>query len=979
MNTYLNFDVIGNPPASDKYLKCFSDNAPLVGNPNSIHNLGVYTKSLLDQTNEQIKKMFNYIFFEFIPGGGSCANKRAILGSISLIPKTKNNSVRNIIIFSLTEHQSIRNNITNILNKLGYYVIFIPMTITGLINVDVLNKILQEYINRIALISIIYVNNETGKIQPLNDICNIIKLSDPKIIIHSDVCHGLYLITDLPISGPDVISFSCYKFGGPHMGMVLSNHKLSEDYTGTPDLLSMMASAIVLEEYFTNLSIKLIKLKEIKTELTFKIETLLKKYDVTFINLSKDNCSDNIASYLLKTYQGKTIQKMLSDDNILIGTGSACLANKNIGSYVVRAYGFSPIDTFGLIRFSFDERVAYKIDTLIAALDIIFSKINFLVKSSNSNFTQLENTNIVINNPIKIMKEMAHTYEYDLNLELLDNMKINKIKCAVGELYLKGDNKEIFVKHLKNDIVSRLQHKNLKSECNVVTNIINIYPNDSDINEFNFLRRVPGIACYFHCYNIRAELNDILTYIASIYSKNLEKTFKIETKLKIISKFQNKNSHELNSLFGQYIVDRFDAKVDLDNPEINIWIEITNKDCDIYTDKIAGLCGLPINSTGKIRCIITPDNLIRSLMNIIGFSVRGCIIDCYITTNIIECSKLYDMIIHFINSINPRSKYIPLNKDILETVINTKNNYMTIFEPNDEINLTDWVTQLKELDKQNNTFTTCASNTTIIYNYMQNQLKEELLNIKNELSNHAFLPDLNCSSLLQTILVNFKELVLLPPKYKTLSLISGGIDSPVSSYLIENTGTLPDGSGHVESGTYECQYIHFTTDINKIDEIKRIIKIISNNGHRKLYVVHFKNLQDEIYKNCPTPYRTFMYKIFMLKIAESIANKNQIDFLVTGNSLGQVASQTFENLIETNKFINIPIVSPLLASNKQDIVYLSQKIGTYKESICGGTNDCCVLYLPKHPILKANFSVVRELLKQMENYNDLIQISLIEL
>lgn len=967
MDAYLNFDVIGNPPISQKYLKSFWDNAPFVGNSNSIHNLGAYSKSLLDQTNEQIKKIFNYNFFEFIPGGGSCANKRAILGSISLIPKTKNNSIRNVIIFSLTEHQSIRSNITNILNKLGYYVIFLPVTVTGIINVDILNKMLQEYVNRIALVSIIYVNNETGKIQPLNDICNIIKLSDSKIIIHSDVCHALYLIKDLQDAGPDIISLSCYKFGGPHMGLVLSNHKLSEDYSGTPDTLSIMASTIVLEDYFANLSVKLIKLKEIKTELTFKIETLFKKYNVPFINLSKDNCCDNIVSYLLKTYQGKTIQKMLSDDNILIGTGSACLANKNIGSYVVRAYGFSPIDTFGLIRFSFDEYAKDRIDILIAALDIIFSKINFLVKSSSSaNFTQLENTNIVINNPIKIMKEVAHNYDYDLNLELLDSIQFNKIKCAVGELYLKGDNKEIFVKHLKNDIVSRLHYKNLKSECNVITqtNIININPNDNDVNEFDFLQRVPGIACYYYCYNIKPKLNDIMIHIATIYNKNLNKTFKIETKLKFISKFQNKNSQELNSLFGQYIVDRFNAKVDLDNPEINIWIEITNTDCDIYTEKITGLCGLPINSTGKVRCIITHDNLIRSLTSIIGFSVRGCVIDCYITLSIIECSKLYDMVIHFINSISPYSKYIPLDKTIVGSIVNTKNNYMTIFEPNDEINFTDWITQLKELDKQNNTFTTCALNTTILHNYIQNQLKEELFNIKNELLNHTFLPDLDCSNLLQSILVNFKELNTIPTKHKTLSLISGGIDSPVSSYLIENTET------------YDCQYIHFTTDINKIDEIKRIIKIISNDDRRKLYIVHFKDLQDQIYKICPTPYRTFMYKIFMLKIAELIANKNQIDFLVTGNSLGQVASQTFENLIETNKFINIPIMSPLLASNKQDIVYLSQKIGTYKESICGGTNDCCVLYLPKHPVLKANFSIVNGLLKKMENYIDFVQIDI---
>lgn len=135
----------------------------------------------------------------------------------------------------------------------------------------------------------------------------------------------------------------------------------------------------------------------------------------------------------------------------------------------------------------------------------------------------------------------------------------------------------------------------------------------------------------------------------------------------------------------------------------------------------------------------------------------------------------------------------------------------------------------------------------------------------------------------------------------------------------------------------------------------------------KLYVVKFKSLQDKIKDTCIESYRTLMYKVYMIRYATNLATCMGINILATGNAWGQVASQTPENIVICRTITSKYIISPLIGYNKDDIMSYAHSIGTYAPSTCDGTDDCCVMYLPKHPILKGDINKVREF---MENIND---------
>jgi thiamine biosynthesis protein ThiI len=132
-----------------------------------------------------------------------------------------------------------------------------------------------------------------------------------------------------------------------------------------------------------------------------------------------------------------------------------------------------------------------------------------------------------------------------------------------------------------------------------------------------------------------------------------------------------------------------------------------------------------------------------------------------------------------------------------------------------------------------------------------------------------------------------------------------------------------------------------------------------------LIVVDFKDLQKEIVKVCSEPYRTIMYKVYMVIIANNIAEQYGANFIGSGNSLGQVASQTLQNIRATRHFSERNIISPLIGYSKDDITKVAKKIGTFEPSTCDGTGDCCVMYLPKHPVTSAKIGLIDKFVKQV--------------
>ncbi len=184
---------------------------------------------------------------------------------------------------------------------------------------------------------------------------------------------------------------------------------------------------------------------------------------------------------------------------------------------------------------------------------------------------------------------------------------------------------------------------------------------------------------------------------------------------------------------------------------------------------------------------------------------------------------------------------------------------------------------------------------------------------------------------------------------KGLMLISGGIDSPVAAYMMCKRGMKLD-----------CLHFHsfpYTGEAAK-EKVKDLCKIVGEyNGGINLHVVSFTHIQEEIHKHCPEEYMITIMRRFMMRIAEIMSKKLSCQAIITGESLGQVASQTIESITSSNSVVKIPVLRPLIAFDKIDIIDISKKINAYETSILP-YEDCCTVFLPKFPAIKPNIEKV---------------------
>ena len=196
---------------------------------------------------------------------------------------------------------------------------------------------------------------------------------------------------------------------------------------------------------------------------------------------------------------------------------------------------------------------------------------------------------------------------------------------------------------------------------------------------------------------------------------------------------------------------------------------------------------------------------------------------------------------------------------------------------------------------------------------------------------------------------------------KAMLLLSGGIDSPVAGYMIAKRGVSIDAT-----------YFHappYTSERAKqkvIDLAKQISKYV---GPIKLNIVNFTDIQMYIYETCPHEELTILMRRYMMRIAEEIANRSNCLALITGESLGQVASQTMQSLNCTNAVCEMPVYRPLIGFDKSEIVEISQRIGTFETSILP-YEDCCTIYVAKHPVTKPILKVIERSEKLLEEKID---------
>lgn len=196
---------------------------------------------------------------------------------------------------------------------------------------------------------------------------------------------------------------------------------------------------------------------------------------------------------------------------------------------------------------------------------------------------------------------------------------------------------------------------------------------------------------------------------------------------------------------------------------------------------------------------------------------------------------------------------------------------------------------------------------------------------------------------------------------KAMLLLSGGIDSPVAGYMIAKRGVRIDAT-----------YFHappYTSERAK-QKVVDLAKIVAKYaGPINLHVVNFTDIQLAIYEKCPHDELTIIMRRYMMKIAEHFANEGESLALITGESIGQVASQTIHNLAITNEVCHMPVFRPCIGMDKQEIVDIAEKIGTFETSI-QPFEDCCTIFVAKHPVTKGNLNRIRKSEQKLDDVID---------
>ena len=185
---------------------------------------------------------------------------------------------------------------------------------------------------------------------------------------------------------------------------------------------------------------------------------------------------------------------------------------------------------------------------------------------------------------------------------------------------------------------------------------------------------------------------------------------------------------------------------------------------------------------------------------------------------------------------------------------------------------------------------------------------------------------------------------------KAMLLLSGGIDSPVAGYMVAKRGVALEAV-HFFSHPYTSERAK-----EKVLELAKIVSAYT--GGMKVHIVPFTDIQLEIRKHCPEEQLTIIMRRFMMKISERVAKRNGANALVTGESIGQVASQTVEALGVTNDAVSLPVFRPVIGMDKDEIVERARMIGTFQTSILP-YEDCCTIFTPKHPNTKPKLDKIK--------------------
>ena len=198
-------------------------------------------------------------------------------------------------------------------------------------------------------------------------------------------------------------------------------------------------------------------------------------------------------------------------------------------------------------------------------------------------------------------------------------------------------------------------------------------------------------------------------------------------------------------------------------------------------------------------------------------------------------------------------------------------------------------------------------------------------------------------------------------------LLSGGIDSPVAGWMVSKRGVAIDAV-YFHAPPYTSERAK-----QKVVDLARLVSKYS--GQIQLHVVNFTEIQLYIYETCPHDELTIIMRRYMMRIAEKLAEKNGCQALITGESIGQVASQTLQSLAATNEVCTLPVFRPVIAFDKQEIVDIALKINTYETSI-QPYEDCCTIFVAKHPVTKPNRKIIRKSETKLTKIDEMVETAM---
>lgn len=235
-------------------------------------------------------------------------------------------------------------------------------------------------------------------------------------------------------------------------------------------------------------------------------------------------------------------------------------------------------------------------------------------------------------------------------------------------------------------------------------------------------------------------------------------------------------------------------------------------------------------------------------------------------------------------------------------------------------------------------------------------LGEKILEVYPEFKVDVHKPDITLSVEIREQINIYSEIIPGPggmpigTNGKAMLLLSGGIDSPVAGYMIAKRGVKIDAV-YFHAPPYTSERAK-----QKVVDLARLVARYA--GPINLHVVNFTDIQLAIYEKCPHEELTIIMRRYMMRIAEHLAKESGAMGLITGESIGQVASQTIQSLASTNEVCTMPVFRPVIGFDKQEIIDIAQRIDTFETSI-QPFEDCCTIFVAKHPVTKPNLNIIK--------------------